>query len=147
MLTDANIRFTRCKFIGGGASGGWWSRPSHIEYKDCTFRITDSSYIRLPVYTVGKIVFDRCNLATTNAKGAALLDIHDLRRQPTDNQTGSIVVRDCTFGHGISKVIAVSGFRKDVSSKKVTIEASANTFAEASGGLVADPLATWTVTP
>ena len=145
-LTSANIRFNRCKFIGGEASGGWWSLPSHIEYRDCTFGISGDSYLRIPVYTIGKIVFDRCNLSTTNAKGASLVDIHDLRRQPTDDQVGTIVIRDCTFGAGIAKVIAITGFRKDVSAKKLTIEASGNTLAETSGTLVADPLATWTVT-
>jgi hypothetical protein len=147
MLSEANIRFTRCKFIGGGASGGWWSKPAHIEYRECTFEISGDSYLRIPVYTVGKIVFERCNLSTTNAKGAALIDIHDLRRQPTDDQVGSFVVRDCTFGHGIAKVIVVSGLRNDVSPKKVTIEASGDTFAEASGGVIAsgEILATWSV--
>jgi hypothetical protein len=148
MLTASNIRFKRCKFVGGEATGGWWSKPAHIEYRDCAFEISGDSYLHIPVYTVGKIAFERCKFSTSNAKGAALLDIHDLRPQPTDNQTATIVVRDCTFGTGIRRCIAVNGNRKGASAKKVTVEASGNKFAEASGSVVAqgDVLATWSVT-
>ena len=147
MLTSANIRFTRCKFIGGEASCGWWSRPSHIEYRDCTFEIAGSAYLRIPVYTVGKIVVDRCKVAKTGDKGASIIDVHDLRPQPPDNQVGSVVVRGCTFGAGIKKGILVSGFRKGASAKKVTVEASGNKFSEESGAILAsgDILATWKV--
>ncbi len=147
MLTSANIRFTRCKFIGGEASCGWWSRPSHIEYRDCTFEIAGSAYLRIPVYTVGRIVFDRCKVTRTGDKDAAIIDVHDLRPQPTDDKSGAIVVRGCTFGAGIKKGVAVSSFRKGASKKNITVEASGNTFSEASGAVIAqrDVLATWKV--
>ena len=149
MLTASNIRFTRCKFIGGEASGGWWSLPSHIEYADCSFEIAGQSYLRLPAYTVDNIKFIRCTVRGTGASPAALLDIHDLRPQQTDSQPGTIVVRDCSFGAGISKGIAVTGNCKAASSKKMTIETSGNTFAEKGGTLfdAAALLPTWTETP
>ena len=146
MLTEANVRFTRCTFIGGEASGGWWAKPSHLEYRDCSFEIAGQAYLRLPVYTVDRVVFEKCRVRARNAKDAALLDIHDLRAQPTDGLTGALTFRNCAFGPGMARAIIITGFRKQASAKKINVSASGNTFAEAGGAVApADPLPSWTL--
>ena len=87
----------------------------------------------------------------------SLVDVGDLRpiRLPAnadpatnpDNRSGALSVRDCTFGPGVAKAISISGYRSDASPKKVTVEASGNTFAEPSGTIIADAPATWNVAP
>ncbi len=91
-----------------------------------------------------------------SGKGS-LVDVRDLRpiRLPAnadpatnpDKRSGAIVVRDCTFGPGIAKAVSISGYRSDASPKKVTVEASGNTFSEPSGTIIADAPATWVVAP
>ena len=147
MLTEANIRFTRCSFTGGEASGGWWSKPSHLEYRDCTFAIDKDSYLRIPAYTIDKVVFDKCRVKTSNPKGAALVDIHDLRAQPTDGRTGSVVLSGCAFGAGVSKAVVFPGKQK--STKKISFLSGGNSFS-GEGGVVVDEAAlpeTWTAGP
>ena len=147
MLTEANIRFTRCTFTGGEASGGWWSKPSHLEYRDCTFAIDKDSYLRIPAYTIDKVVFDKCRVKTSNPAGTALVDIHDLRAQPTDGRPGSVVLSGCAFGAGVSKAVVFPAKQK--SAKKISFLSGGNSFA-GEGGVVINEAAlpeTWTAGP
>ncbi len=144
-LSEANIRFERCTFLGGDAWGGWWAKPAHIEYRDCRFDIDKASYLRIPVYNIDKVFFDKCRVTTSNPKGAALVDIHDLRSQSTDDQPGFVVLRDCSFGAGIAKGVIFPG-KQPKSTKKVSFRLGGNTFADEGGTVVsaADLPSLWT---
>ena len=86
-------------------------------------------------------------MKTSNPKGAALVDIHDLRAQPTDGRTGSVVLSGCAFGAGVSKAVVFPGKQK--STKKISFLSGGNSFSGA-GGVVVDEAAlpeTWTAGP
>ena len=145
-LSAANIRFRRCRFIGGSATGGWWALPAHIEFDDCTFDIADSPYMRLPNYTVDKIVFRGCTARALKDGSVALLEIHDFRPQPTDKRSGTISVSGCSFGKGVKRALSITGTKDAKSQKNIAILAEKNTFEEA-GAMVFDPAklpASWT---
>ena len=149
-LTDANIRFVRCSFKGGEASGGWWSLPSRVEWRDCEFELAGKPFLRLPGYTIGDIVFEKCRVKCGGGAPAALIDVHDLRPQPTDGKTGVITLRECEFGAGVANAVVVSATRMGASGKKIAVKAEGVRFAEAEGAVVStndlETLPSWTVT-
>ena len=86
-------------------------------------------------------------MKTSNPTGASLVDIHDLRAQPTDGRPGSVVLSGCAFGAGVSKAVVFPGKQK--SAKKISFLSGGNTFA-GEGGVVVNEAAlpeTWTAGP
>ena len=76
-LREASLRFGGCTFEGTDLQGNWWEPPSGLLFKDCTIRTKDDApFLRLGVYTVGRIGFDGCTVSGKQA----LVDVKDLRR-------------------------------------------------------------------
>ncbi len=76
-LRDANLRFSGCAFDATVLEGNWWEPPSDLLFRNCAIRTRDdAAFLRLGVYSVGKIAFDGCAVSG----GQSLVDIKDLRR-------------------------------------------------------------------
>ena len=82
-FTAKDCDFAGCTFEGTDLQGNWWEPPSGLLFKDCTIRTKDDApFLRLGVYTVGKIGFDGCTVSGRQP----LVDVKDLRRiQPPPN--------------------------------------------------------------
>ena len=153
-LDSSAIRMTDCAFDGTTVQGNYWEKPADLQFRNCAIKTRgDAPFLKLGVYTIGRIGFGSCVVSGNGS----LVDVGDLRpiRLPAnadpatnpDNRSGAITVRDCTFGPGVAKAISISGYRSGASPKKVTVEASGNTFSEPSDTIIADAPATWNVAP
>ena len=129
-VSAANVRFVRCTFKGGSLTGGYWAKPATIAYVDCAFDLDAAAYFNIALYTIGKIGFRNCKAESTSGTGTALVNISDLRPQPTDDQVGKLVVTGCSFGPSFKQAVTTAAYRKDASAKKIEISVPGNTFAQ-----------------
>ena len=76
-IRDATLQLDGCTFEDTDLQGNWWEPPSDLLFKNCTIQTKDDSpFLRLGVYTVGKIGFDGCTVSGKQP----LVDIKDLRQ-------------------------------------------------------------------
>ena len=76
-LRDASLRLSGCSVEGTDIQGNWWEPPSDLLFTACAIRTRDdAAFLRLGVYTVGRIGFDGCTVSGRQP----LVDIKDLRR-------------------------------------------------------------------
>ena len=141
-LESANIAFRGCQFTDTIFSGSYWEHPAFLAVGSSTIETSaEGALFRPPLYNVKNIVFDNCKVSGPKA----LVDLWDLRPQPTDGEPAAITVKNCTFDKGFGAAIAVSGHKGSASPKKLTITATGNKPKTASVIASGDVLPTWTL--
>jgi hypothetical protein len=139
-------RFDRCVFADSsmlGMSGGhttfrdcaitnltldatYWAKPNTIRVEQSTIRNADKPFIYFPVYSIGTLLLQKSRFET----GAApVIQIYDIRPQPTDAQPATLAVENCTVAGTAPVVIAVSAIEREVR-KAVTLRGANNTLPE-----------------
>ena len=103
----ADVRFARCRFLGGSFSTGWWVPPSRLAFEDCEFDVRGPWWIRLAAYSVDRLSFERCRFRGSGDAPGPVLFLFDFRNQPTDDRTGRVDFRDCVFGDGIPAAVGL----------------------------------------
>ncbi len=126
-LCDANLRFSGCAFNGTVLEGNWWEPPSDLLFRNCAIRTRDDvAFLRLGVYSVGKIAFNGCAVSG----GQSLVDIKDLRRialppnagpgKNPDDRPGAILFRR-TEWKGDAKTVLTHVKDANPSPKKISV--------------------------
>ena len=123
----AVLRMTGCTFKGTTLGGNYWQKPADFIFRDCTIGTKDdAAFLKLGVYTIGKIGFDGC----TVTGGQPLVDVKDLRRiqlPPNakagvnpDDRPGTIALRGMKWASG-AKTVVVQEKNRNPSPKKIQI--------------------------
>jgi len=126
-LRNASLRLTNCTFDRTTFGGNYWERPSDLLFRDCTIRTADeAAFLRLGLYTVGKIGFDGCTVSGKRS----LVNVSDLRRiqllpheDPAtnpDKDPGTIAFRR-TKWESEARTVLVQAKDGNPSPKKLTI--------------------------
>lgn len=134
---SATVRMSGCLFEKTIVQGNYWEKPSEIIFRDCRIETHgDAPFLKLGVYTVGKIGFDGCAVAGAGS----LVDVHDLRpisrpanADPStnpDNLPGLIALRRTKWNGDARTVVAHGKLIGSVSAKKVTILDKENAWPE-----------------
>ena len=80
----AKMSLQGCTFKGSKLAGNYWQKPSDFLVKDCSITTpTNAAFLKLGVYSVGKVAFENCSVAGTKS----LVNVSDLR--PISVQKGS----------------------------------------------------------
>ena len=135
-LRDALLRFSGCSFEGTDVQGNWWEPPSDLLFRNCSIRTKDdSAFLRLGVYTVGRIGFDGCTVAGRRS----LMDVKDLRRialppgsdpeANPDKKPGSVLFRRTAWESEAATVL-VHAKDGNPSPKRITIRDEDNAWPE-----------------
>ena len=154
-LAGSNVRFVRCTFVGTTFVGGYWSQPSRLGFFDCRIELGAKPFLGLGLYTIGRIGFQGCTVTAAAGSDAPLLNISDLRplksgdgKKSWDAEDGGVAIRNCSFGPGVRKAIAVGkGSRAQVSTKMLAFRLDGNRMTD-EGAVVyapADGLPRWKV--
>ena len=126
-LDTADLRMTDCRFDSSVVQGNYWEKPSDLVFRKCTIKTRDdAAFLKLGVYTIGKIGFDGC----TVAGGQPLVDVKDLRRiqlppnakvgENPDDRPGTIAFRGTKWTGG-AKTVVVQEKNMRPSPKKIQI--------------------------
>ena len=124
---SSSLNLLGSRFAGTSFSGGYWQKPADFIFKDCTIGTKDdAAFLKLGVYTIGKIGFDGC----TVTGGQPLVDVKDLRRiqlPPNakagvnpDDRPGTIALRG-TKWKCAAKTVVVQEKNRNPSPKKIQI--------------------------
>ena len=117
---------TGCTFTGSTVEGNWWESPANVRFRNCTIATrVDSAFMKLGVYTIGKIGFDRCAVSGREA----LINVKDLRPLKfcqgdanPDLETGRIALRGIAWKSTAKTVITHgTGQHEALSTKKISI--------------------------
>ena len=133
-LNSATIRMSGCSFDGTTVQGNYWERPADLLFRKCTIRTRDDApFLKLGVYTVGKILFDGCSVAG----GRSLVDVGDLRpisippnTQNPDELPGGIALRGTTWEGAATTVVAHGAPGGALSPKRISIVDTDNAWPE-----------------
>lgn len=147
-ISSANAKMADCAFDGTTVRGNYWDKPADIVFKNCKIKTCDDApFLKLGVYTVGKIGFDGC--AVSGAQ--SLVDVFDVRSiavpansDPAanpDRLPGTIALRK-TKWNGEAKTVLVHGKDPKPSPKKITILDKENSWPNGVS-VAADILPTW----
>ena len=147
-IASANVKMADCAFEGTTVRGNYWEKPADLVFKNCKIKTCDDSpFIKLGVYTVGKIGFDGCTVSGVQS----LVDVFDLRSiavpansDPAanpDRLPGTIALRK-TKWNGEAKTVVVRGKGPSQSSKKITILDKENSWPNGVS-VATDVLPTW----
>ena len=149
-LRNSSLVFTDCAFDKTTLEGNYWERPTDFLFRNCTIATADdASFLRLGLYTVGRIGFDRC--AVTGRQ--SLVDVKDLRRiqllpqeDPAtnpDKKPGGFAFRRITW-KSAAKTVLTHVKDANPSPKPVTIRDRDNTWPKGVA-LATDHPSTWEV--
>lgn len=149
-IGSADMKMTDCVFDAAFLRGNYWEKPANLVFKNCTIATAaDQAFLRLGVYTLGKIGFDGCTVSGERS----LVDVFDLRpisfpasADPATNsdlQPGTIALREIAWKSG-AKAAVVCGKGNVVSPKKITVLDKGNTWPEGVGAVAGQPSA-WQV--
>ena len=145
-LGSATIRLSGCTLDGTTVQGNYWEKPADLQFLKCAIRTRDDApFLKLGVYTIGKILFDRC----TVSGGRSLVDVSDLRpisippnAQNPDELPGGIALRKTKWTGEATTVVAHGAPGGALSPKRISIVDQDNAWPE--GVAVAtDLLPTW----
>ena len=137
-IDTATIQMTDCTLDATTVQGNYWEKPSSLLFQNCAIRTRDElPFLKLGVYTIGKIGFDGC---TVSGKGS-LVDVSDLRSiarpanaDPATNpdlRPGEIALRGTKWTGDAKTVIAHGAIRKEaLSPKNITIIDNDNAWPE-----------------
>ncbi len=125
---SAKIALSNCSFDDTRVQGNYWEYPSDLTFGSCRINTPgDAAFLRLGVYTVGRIVFDGCTVSGARS----LVDIHDMRpiaRPPSadpatnpDRLPGSVEIRRTKWASEAKTVVAHGKEIPPVSQKKITV--------------------------
>ena len=147
-ISSANAKMSDCAFEGTTVRGNYWDRPADLVFRNCTIKTCDDSpFLKLGVYTVGKIGFDGCTVSGVQS----LVDVFDLRSisvpansDPAANPDrlhGTVALRK-TKWNGEAKTVLVHGKDPKPSPKKITILDKENSWPNGVS-VATDILPTW----
>ena len=147
-IASANVKMADCDFEGTTVRGNYWDKPADLVFRNCKIKTCDDSpFLKLGVYTVGKIGFDGCTVSGAQS----LVDVFDLRSiavpansDPAanpDRLPGTIALRR-TKWNGEAKTVLVHGKNPKLSPKKITILDKENSWPNGVS-VAADILPTW----
>ena len=124
-LNGSAVEMENCTFTGSTVEGNWWESPASVRFLNCTIATRDdSAFLKLGVYTIGKIGFDKCTVSGREA----LFNVKDLRPlkhyqgENPDLETGRIALRSITWKSKAKTVITHgTGQHEELSTKKISI--------------------------
>ena len=148
-LDAADLRMTDCRFDASVVQGNYWEKPAELVFKDCAITARDdAAFLKLGVYTVGRIGFDGC----TVTGGQSLVNVFDLRpinypknadpAQNPDLRSGTIAFRGVAWQGAGKSVVEHPAKRGQISTKKLTILDKGNSW-PAGVSVAADLPDTW----
>ena len=147
-IGSAKIRMEGCSFDGTVVKGNYWEHPADLLFRDCKIETkAEEAFLRLGVYSVGRIGFDGCGVTGTQS----LVDVFDMRplslpanADPATNpdlKDGAIALRDIKWESGAKTVVA-HGRETESQKKKITVYDRGNSW-PAGVSAVADLPGAW----
>jgi hypothetical protein len=126
-IGSAKIRMEGCSFDGTVVKGNYWEHPADLLFRDCKIATkADEAFLRLGVYSVGRIGFDGCGVSGAQS----LVDVFDMRplslpanADPATNpdlKDGAIALRGIKWKSGAKTVVA-HGRETESQKKKITV--------------------------
>lgn len=150
-LDSAAMEMSGCDFAGTTVRGNYWEKPASLAFRNCTIRTRgESPFLKLGIYTIGKIDFDSCSAAG----GGSLVDVFDLRpiSRPSnsgdadnpDLRTGTISLTATRWDGEAKTIVAIENRKAGVSPKAIVV-ASEGTQCPADVALTDRMPPTWTL--
>ena len=108
-MSGGHTTFRGCAITNVTLDATYWAKPNTIRVEQSTIRNADKPFIHFPVYSIGTLLLQKSWFET----GAApVVQIHDIRPQPTDAQPATLAVENCTVAGTAPAVIAVESARR-----------------------------------
>lgn len=129
-LNGATVEMENSTFSASTVEGNWWEHPASLLFKDCAIGTRDdSAFLKLGVYTIGRIGFDGCAVSGRQA----LVHVKDLRPHNAapetnpDQHSGMVGFRGVKWTSEAKTVVTHGvGQREALSPKKITIIGKTN---------------------
>ena len=102
--------FSRCKLDDVSYSVGYWHKPVSLRFIGCEIAVGTASFLRTPLYAIGRVGFDGGKVAFTDPK-AALVEIIDFRENTNcpNPDDAKLAFANTSFAGQAASLIRVGG--------------------------------------
>ena len=139
-VSQGSSTFVRCAFTNSPIFAGWWSQPASVAFKDCTVKMDNEFFLRVPVYSIDTYLFLNCAF---DCGAKSPIDICDLRKNKFGMQfephPARLGLMNCTTVSSEVPLVNAPGHGEKPSEKPFSIHAKGNKAADGSPATTIPP--------